>query len=107
MQSSNVFDDFQRDLQYRVSKAEEGLVLTATMKDLFHDVFIEIRINPDNMMIIAAKVDFLKSPSEFCPRIDRAMAELVGATVGKGIHKRLVEIFGGQEGCGNIRTILM
>jgi hypothetical protein len=103
----NAFDDFQRDLSYRIFRVEEGLVLTATMKDVFHDIFIDIRVNPETMMISAALVDFLKCPSEFCPRIDRAMAELVGTIIGKGMNKRLVEIFGGKEGCGNIRTILM
>jgi len=107
MQPSNAFDDFQRDFVYRIFRVEEGLALTAAMKDIFHDIFVEIRVNPENMMIVAAKVDFLKCPTEFCPRIDRAMAELVGTTIGKGMNKRLVEIFGGKDGCGNIRTILM
>lgn len=107
MQSSNVFDDFQREFSYRIFRVEEGLALTATMRDVFHDIFIEIRVNPETMMISAAKVDFLKCPTEFCPRIDRAMAELLGTKIGKGMNKRLVEIFGGSEGCGNIRTILM
>src|SRR6185369_5962983 len=105
MQSSNAFDDFQRDFVYRVFRVEEGLALTATMKDVFHDIFIDIRVNPETMMIVAAKVDFLKCPSEFFPLIDKAMVELVGATIGKGMNKRLVEIFGGKDGCGNIRTI--
>jgi hypothetical protein len=107
MQSSNVFDDFQRDFTYRIFRDETGLVLTATMKDIFHDVFLDIRVNPETLTIMGARVDFLKSPSEFCPRIDLAMSELIGMTIGRGMSKRLVEIFGGKDGCGNIRTILM
>jgi DUF2889 family protein len=107
MQQTNAFDDFQRDFSYRIFRVEEGLALTATMKDLFHDIFLDIRVNPETMIIMGARVDFLKCPTEFCPRIDRAMAELVGTTIGRGMNKRLVEIFGGKDGCGNIRTILM
>jgi len=35
------------------------------------------------------------------------MSLLVGTVIGKGLNKRLIEIFGGGEGCGNIRTMLM
>jgi len=107
MQCLNAFDDFQRNFVYRVFRVDEGLALTATMKDVFHDIFLDVRVNPETMIISGARVDFLKCPSEFCPRIDRAMAELTGTKIGKGMHKRLVEIFGGKDGCGNIRTILM
>ncbi len=107
MQPSNVFEDFQRDISYRIFRVEEGIALTATMKDVFHDIFIDIRVNPETMLIVAAQVDFLKHPTEFCPQIDRAMAKLVGTEIGRGMNKRLVEIFGGSEGCGNIRTMLM
>lgn len=107
MQPSNVFEDFQRDISYRIFRVEEEIALTATMKDVFHDIFIEIRVLPETMMISSAQVNFLKHPTEFCPQIDRAMTALVGTTVGKGMNKRLIEIFGGREGCGNIRTMLM
>lgn len=104
---TNVFDDFRRDLSYRVFREDGLIVLTATMNDIFHDIFIEIRVAPENMLIVGAIVDFRKQPTDFCHQIDRAMSELVGTAIGKGLNKRLISIFGGSDGCGNIRTILM
>jgi hypothetical protein len=107
MQPNNVFDDFQRDISYRIFRCEEGIALTATMKDVFHDIFIEIRVEPASMRISSAMVNFLKHPTEYCPEIERSMTALVGTVIGKGMTRRLLELFGGSEGCGNIRTMLM
>lgn len=107
MQPDNVFDDFQRDICYRIKRCEGGVALTATMKDVFHDILLDVRVDLDSMVITAAMVNFLKHPTDYCPEIDRAMTALVGTVIGKGMTKRLVELFGGSEGCGNIRTMLM
>jgi hypothetical protein len=107
MCNNNVFDDFRRELAYRVFKEEGHIVLTATLKDVFHDIFIGIRVSPENLLIVGATVNFLKQPTDYCHHIDKAMSELVGTPIGKGMNKRLIKIFGGKEGCGNIRTVLM
>jgi hypothetical protein len=107
VQSDNAFEDFQRDISYRISHCPEGIALTATMKDIFHDIFLEIFVDEVTLRILSARVNFLKQPTNFCQQIDKAMSLLVGAVIGKGINKRLIEIFGGGEGCGNIRTMLM
>jgi hypothetical protein len=107
MQPENFFEDFKRDISYRIFKVEQEIALTATLQDMFHDIFVEIRVNPENLMIISARADFLKHPSDFCAQIDKAMTELVGEVISKGINRRLIEIFGGSEGCGNIKTLLM
>ena len=107
MQLDNVFDDFQRDISYRVFRLDGNIALTATMKDIFHDIFLEVQVDPASMRICAAMVNFEKHPTDYCPEIDRAMTALVGTVIGKGMTKRLLELFGGREGCGNIRTMLM
>jgi len=107
MQPDNTFDDFRRDISYRIFRCPEGLALTATMKDVFHDIFLEITADAGNLRILSARVSFLKQPTDYCQQIDTAMSLLVGTTIGKGINKRLIELFGGSEGCGNIRTMLM
>ena len=107
MQPDNAFDDFTRDISYRIFHCHEGIALTATMKDVFHDIFIEIIVDAENLRILSALVNFLKQPTDYCQQIDKAMSLLVGTVIGKGLNKRLIEIFGGGEGCGNIRTMLM
>ena len=107
MQQDNAFEDFKRDISYRIFRCPEGIALTATMKDVFHDIFIEIIVDVGNLRILSARVNFLKQPTDYCQQIDKAMSLLVGTVIGKGLNKRLIEIFGGGEGCGNIRTLLM
>ena len=107
MQPCNVFDDFRRDIAYRVSRRDGKIALTATMKDVFHDILIDITVDPETMIITAAMVNFIRHPAEDCPSVEKAMSRLVGTVIGKGMTRRLVDIFGGGEGCGNIRTMLM
>jgi hypothetical protein len=107
MHPDNAFEDFQRDISYRISRCPEGIALTATMKDVFHDVFLEIIVDDKTLRIESALVNFLRQPTDYCQQIDKSMSLLVGTVIGKGLNKRLIEIFGGSEGCGNIRTMLM
>lgn len=107
MQPLNAFDDFKRDISYRVFRLNSDICLTATMRDVFHDISLEVIVEPDSMRISAAKVSFRKHPTDYCPQIDKGMAALVGTTIGKGMTRKLVDIFGGREGCGNIRTLLL
>jgi len=107
MQTDNAFEDFKRDISYRIFRSPEGFALTATLKDIFHDIFLEIIVDTGNLRILSARVNFIKQPADYCHQIDKAMSQLVGTTIGKGINKKLAEIFGGGEGCGNIRTMLM
>lgn len=107
MQPENAFDDFIRNISYRVFRCQEGIALNATLKDVFHDIFIEIIVDAENLRILSARVNFLKQPTDYCQQIDKAVSMLVGTVIGKGLNKRLIEIFGGSKGCGNIRTMLM
>jgi hypothetical protein len=35
------------------------------------------------------------------------MERLVGFIIGRGLNRKLQEVFGGGEGCGNLRTMLL
>lgn len=107
MQPCNVFDDFRREISYRIFRRDGNIALTATMKDVFHDILVDISVDPDTMIISAATVNFSRHPAEDCPSVAKAMSRLVGTVIGKGMTRRLVDIFGGGEGCGNMRTILL
>lgn len=104
---SNLFADFQRDISYRILLHDGAIVLTATMKDVFHDIVIEVRVEPESMRIRSAMVNFREHPTDYCPEMERAMTSLVGTVIGKGMTRRVLELFGGSEGCGNIRTMLL
>ena len=106
MQALNAMEEFQRDFTYRASLDGKDLRLTATMLDRFHDLAIEVTVDIETMKVTAASAEFRRSPSAICPEVASGMERLAGTVIGKGMNRRLLELFGGSDGCGNIRTIL-
>src|SRR6185369_3243979 len=101
-------EDFRRDISYHVLKGDDGqIVLTGTLKDRFHDVRMELLVDFESLKINAARVNFLRHPSEDCPSAAWRMEQLVGFTIGKGLNRKLQEVFGGGEGCGNLKVMLL
>lgn len=106
--SLNAMEDFKRDISYHVQRgADDKIVLTAHLKDRFHDVRIEVLVDYESLKIHAARVNFVRYPSEDCPTVAWRMERLVGFTIGRGLNRKLQEIFGGAEGCGNLRVMLL
>ncbi len=104
----NAMEDFKRDISYHVQRGDEDqIVLTAHLKDRFHDVRIEVRVDYESLKIHAARVNFVRCPSDDCPTVAWRMERLVGVTIGRGLNRTLQEIFGGGEGCGNLRVMLL
>ncbi len=104
----NTMEDFQRDISYRALKREDGRVsLTALLRDRFHDIEVEVVADLDTLVITAAGVDVRKSPTLDCRNVAARLDGLVGVTIGKGLNRKLMEVLGGGEGCGNIRNLLL
>jgi hypothetical protein len=100
-------EDFRRDISYHVLKGgDDRITLTAHLKDRFHDVRMEVLVDYETLHITAARVDFVRHPSEDCPSVSRRMEQLVGFAIGRGLNRKLQEVFGGGEGCGNLRVML-
>lgn len=98
---------FERNITYRLNLAENGLLsLTASLGDRFHDITIEVLVDPQTLIVQTARADFRKYPSVDCPNAARAMQKLHGFVIGKGLNRKLAEALGGVEGCGNLRTLL-
>lgn len=108
MQQLNTMEDFQRDITYRVFKREDGAIaLTATLKDRFHDILVEIVVDGATLTISSARAEFRKSPTSDCRTISARLEQLNGFSIGKGLSRKLTEVLGGGEGCGNMRTLLL
>ena len=104
----NSMEDFRRDVSYHVRRSNDRqIVLTATMRDCFHDIRMEVIVEYDTLAISGARVDFIRNPSQDCPTVAGRMERLIGFVIGKGLHRKLQEIFGGGEGCGNLRVMLI
>jgi hypothetical protein len=102
----NLMEQFERNISYRASLGGEGLILSATLQDVFHDICLEVTVDIESMAIVAAKADFRKAPTGYCSGVAHCMEKLTGLVIGKGMNRRLLEIFGGSDGCGNLRTML-
>jgi hypothetical protein len=104
----NAMEDFKRDISYHVLKGDDDqIVLTAQLKDRFHDIRMEVLVDFESLKINAARVNFVRHPTEDCPAVAKRMEQLAGFTIGKGLNRKLQETFGGGEGCGNLRVMLL
>lgn len=104
----NSMEDFQRDISYRVLKQVDGTVeMTATLRDCFHDIELKVLVECESLEICAVHADFRKSASTACGDVSARLQRLVGFTIGKGLNRKLMEVMGGGEGCGNLRNLLL
>ena len=104
----NPMEDFQRDISYRLLKLDNGTArLTATLKDRFHDIVAEVVVEVASLKVLSATADFRKSPTPDCGNVSPRMQGLVGFTIGRGLQRKLSEVLGGGEGCGNMRNLLL
>lgn len=104
----NAMEDFKRDISYHVHRGDDDqIVLSAHLKDRFHDVRMELQVDYESLKINAARVNFVRHPSADCPNVAWRMERLVGFTIGSGLSRKLQEAFGGGEGCGNLRVLLL
>lgn len=105
---SKGMQQFERNITYRLHTSENSqLVLTATLTDRFHDIALEVQVDPQTLTVQTASADFRKFPSGDCPNAAKALQKLPGLVIGKGMSRKLSEALGGIEGCGNLRNLLL
>ena len=104
----NHMEDFQREISYRVLKQQHGsAVLTAKLRDRYHDIAVRVVVEVTTLKIISAQADFLKSPTTDCGNVSARLAGLTGFVIGRGLQRKLAEVLSGAEGCGNMRSLLL
>jgi hypothetical protein len=101
-------EDFQRDISYRLLKQADGTAkLTALMRDRFHDVELRVLVDAQTLEIVSAEAEFRQSPTTDCRNVSERLAGLIGFQIGPGLNKKIIEVMGGGEGCGNVRNLLL
>jgi len=104
----NAMEDFRRDISYHVLRRTDGdILLTATLKDRFHDIIMEVVVDTETLAVKSAGVDFRMAPSHDCSNVSLRLEKLAGLVIGKGLNRKLMELLGGGEGCGNLRSLLL
>ena len=99
---------FQRDITQKISLNEDNcIVLTAVLKDIVHDIFVEFTVEPEHLEIINVMVEFNQSPTIYCCKIEEKMKGFIGVKIEPGLTKAILKILGGKEGCGNLLTLVM
>jgi len=107
MTQLNSMEDFRRDISYRLLKRDDGTaLLVATLQDRFHDIELEVVVDAASLEIGSVRAEFRKSPTVDCQKVSDRLAGLVGFAIGRGLQRKLMEVLGGGEGCGNLRNLL-
>lgn len=104
----NAMEDFRRDISYHVIRREEGtILLTARLTDHYHEILMDVVVDSETLTVRSAAVDFRKAPTRDCPNVSNRLEKLAGLVIGKGLNRKLLELLGGGEGCGNLRSLLL
>ncbi|BCS52247.1 DUF2889 domain-containing protein [Geobacter sp. SVR] len=105
---TNLMDGFQRDISYRIGRHGDGrLLLSATMRDRYHDIVLEVLVLEDTLVIDGITAEFRRCPTGECRFATLRLQQLAGTTIGKGLNRRIMEALGGESGCGNLRNLLL
>jgi len=105
--SDNLMGNFRRDISFQLCDGENGrILLTGSMRDVYHDILMEVVVNGASLVIESAQVEFRKCPEDECQRAAQRLERLTGVTIGKGLNKKILDALGGGEGCGNLRLLL-
>ncbi len=108
MSQLNAMENFRRDVSYHLLRQEDGtILLSATLNDRFHDILLEVVVNAESLMVNSASVEFRKAPSPDCPTAAIRLKQLAGTVIGRGLNRKLMELFSGNQGCGNLRALLV
>ncbi|MBT1073195.1 DUF2889 domain-containing protein [Pelotalea chapellei] len=106
--NSNLMNNLQRDISYRISSRDDGRIgLRATMNDCYHDIVLDVVVNEETLTIEEISAEFRKCPTTDCPNAVKRLERLTGITIGRGLNKQIAEALGGEEGCGNLRNLLL
>lgn len=85
---------------------EEVWRITSQLKDSQHDILVSLDVSVPNMIILDAKVDFIRYPMKNCVLIMDKMKELIGINIFTDFISKSNELFSGDMGCGNVRMLL-
>jgi len=107
MRTCNVMEDFQRTITYGVKAGEDGrITLRSLLQDRFHDIEVHVIADLTTLEIVDSRAKFRKAPTSGCPNVIERLKLLNGFVIGRGLSRRLTEVFSGPHGCGNLRTML-
>ena len=106
--TDNLMGNFRRDITYQVAQPQENRIqLTATMRDVYHDILVEVLVDADTLAIEALQAEFVRCPEKACPNATERLQSLVGVVIGRGLNRKIMDALGGGAGCGNLRIMLL
>lgn len=104
----NMIESFQRDIIHKIFINDVNqIILTGTLKDIVHDIFIEFTIDQELLEIENVIVKFKQSPTVHCYEIEERVKLFIGLKIKTGLTRSILKILGTKEGCGNLLTLVM
>lgn len=93
---------FHRYKSYTVDRQLDGLArISGTFCDSFHEIYLEVAVNPADGLIRSAIAQFLRAPGSPCFYCEKHAEALSGKQV--TLSKReLGALLGGDEGCSHL-----
>ncbi len=99
---------FQRDISFQVAKIDDQtVVVTNRIQDLYHDIWVEVSVDANTLVVKGIEAEYRKSPTPKCREMEAVLAKLVGLKIGPGFTNNLMQAVGGREGCNNVRNLLL
>lgn len=94
-------DSFNRSFNINIQPLEDGVFLvSATMQDHFHNIRLDLKVREEDLTIVEARGTMGWIPYESgCPNSLPTLQRLVGASVQRGITKKIAADLGGAGGC--------
>jgi len=100
--------NFQRDITQKITFNDDNcIVLTGTLKDIVHDIFVEFTIEQNHLEIVGVRIIFNMAPTEHCCKIEERMKRFLGVKIRTGLTKKIIRNLGGKEGCNNLLMLVM
>jgi len=99
---------YERNINVSVSKVDERTILTkASLLDLNHNIRVEMTVDTVTKTIGRAEAHMAKSPFGVCQLTLAKISNIVGLTIERGIHGRLVDTLGHADGCTHLVDLTM
>ncbi|MHB1167014.1 MAG: DUF2889 domain-containing protein [Carboxydocellales bacterium] len=99
---------FNRVKSCSVEDINDGLYeAKGTFIDTLHEVNLTIQVKKDNLEIVKAKADLVRTPQKYCTEAQDRDRYLVGLKIGPGLGKAIEDAVGKEQGCVHLADLTL
>lgn len=100
---------FNRNISVDIEETPDGALLVKShMKDLYHDILVELTVARPGFVIKKADVRMGEVPgADLCREVYPLVKQLEGLSIAKGFIKKATSLLGGSKGCPNVLDLVL